>query len=148
MSLPYSQPEMADSKAPAVQDEPPGHDNDGGGGGDGGGGMSALAVEDRSRLNCSDRFRSSSIGNIIVTGAGFAADAYDLFVMNSVLVVLSFADPEAVSDQNGGKGLVATIVLVGSVIGQILFGLIADRIGRRRGTHPPRATGTRDWDLA
>ena len=63
----------------------------------------------------------------VVSGGGFLADAYDLFVVNLVIVVLTFDQ----SVSAGDKSLIATAVLVGSIIGQLSFGYIADVSGRR-----------------
>ena len=65
----------------------------------------------------------------IIAGAGFMCDAYDLFVMNMVMVVLSYDYAETDSD----RSLIAGAVLAGSVVGQLLFGVLADYIGRRKG---------------
>ncbi|KAH9100545.1 hypothetical protein Ae201684P_006742 [Aphanomyces euteiches] len=66
----------------------------------------------------------------LVRGLGFFNDAYDLFVMNVVNVVLE--------EQYGSdvytpalKGAVSAAALIGAVIGQIVFGYLADILGRR-----------------
>lgn len=66
---------------------------------------------------------------VLVAGVGFLSDAYDLFVINTVLVVLKYVYPQTLH----GEATVATAAVAGSVIGQIAFGFAADKIGRRRG---------------
>jgi PHS family inorganic phosphate transporter-like MFS transporter len=76
------------------------------------------------------RFTTHPLFKILVAGAGFTADAYDLFIMNLVLVLLKYTyDNESDSDSS----ILADAVLAGSVIGQLLFGILADRLGRRKG---------------
>ena len=71
---------------------------------------------------------------VVIAGAGFMCDAYDLFIMNVVLVVLgcdfSFS---SCALSAGDKGALASAVLVGSIAGQLTFGVLADVVGRRRG---------------
>jgi len=70
---------------------------------------------------------------VAVSGVGFFADAYDLFVIDlvmAILVVVSVRDGPrqlAKSDQS----LIAAATLAGAVCGQIGFGASSDYIGRR-----------------
>jgi hypothetical protein len=70
--------------------------------------------------------RVSETGKIVLATVGFFSDAYDLFVVNIVLVILTktygFGDAE--------KSVVSTAALVGAITGQLTFGVIADVIGR------------------
>jgi hypothetical protein len=81
---------------------------------------------------CTPNCMGSPVLKIAVTGAGFMSDAYDLFIFNLVLVILQFDRPDLFAS-SGVKGTLATIVLIGSVLGQLFFGVMADRIGRRIG---------------
>ncbi|GAB9477122.1 Inorganic phosphate transporter [Globisporangium polare] len=70
------------------------------------------------------------LSKFLVRGLGFFNDAYDLFVMNVVNVVLT--------EQYGAdvytpamKANVSAAALVGAVAGQLVFGLLADRLGRK-----------------
>ena len=82
-----------------------------------------------------------TLSSVLIAGAGFMCDAYDLFIMNVVLVVMGC---EASSHEGaaaagvcelsaGDKGSLASAVLVGSIAGQLSFGVLADHLGRRRG---------------
>ncbi|KDO16440.1 hypothetical protein SPRG_18034 [Saprolegnia parasitica CBS 223.65] len=66
----------------------------------------------------------------LVRGLGFFNDAYDLFVMNVVNVVLEEQYGKDVYTPSL-KGAVSAAALVGAIIGQIVFGYLADVLGRR-----------------
>ncbi|CEM32056.1 unnamed protein product [Vitrella brassicaformis CCMP3155] len=63
----------------------------------------------------------------ITAGVGFLTDAYDLFVIDIVLLVLASIDA---SQSAADRGLVASAMIVGTLIGQTTFGLLADILGR------------------
>lgn len=68
--------------------------------------------------------------SIFIAGAGFLADAYDLFVINIVVDIMELSDyKEKLTDEK--KSLVKSIALIGAIIGQIGFGAVADLVGRR-----------------
>jgi len=71
---------------------------------------------------------------VLLAGAGFLADAYDLFVINLVLRLLRDEYPGyAQSSQiHAYEGSVAASALVGSIIGQLVAGTLADIIGRKK----------------
>ncbi|KAF4758046.1 hypothetical protein FOZ63_031814, partial [Perkinsus olseni] len=67
-------------------------------------------------------------------GIGFFADAYDLFVIDLVLAMLSelnHEDSTGVGLNSATKGAIAAATSVGAVVGMILFGVLGDRVGRR-----------------
>ncbi|ETV90855.1 hypothetical protein H310_14451 [Aphanomyces invadans] len=66
----------------------------------------------------------------LVRGLGFFNDAYDLFVMNVVNVVLEEEFGKDVYTP-AMKGSVSAAALIGAVVGQIIFGYLADLLGRR-----------------
>eukprot|EP01133_Synstelium_polycarpum_P007642 gene7642-8943_t len=66
---------------------------------------------------------------VLVAGTGFLCDAYDLFVINLVLVILKTLYHESATSAS----IVSTAALWGAVVGQLVFGFLADRIGRRIG---------------
>jgi PHS family inorganic phosphate transporter-like MFS transporter len=67
--------------------------------------------------------------HVVVAGTGFLCDAYDLFVINIVLLILRKTEP---SDSHG-EAAVASAAVAGAVLGQVVFGAVADHIGRRKG---------------
>ena len=69
--------------------------------------------------------------NVILTGSGFLADAYDLFVINVVVDImanLAYKQPLTTTV----KANVKSMALVGAFFGQIFFGALADIIGRKK----------------
>ena len=67
--------------------------------------------------------------SILVAGIGFFTDAYDLFVISLTIPILIALNGtiEPIS-----LGLLASAALIGAVAGPVLFGILADRWGRRR----------------
>ncbi len=66
---------------------------------------------------------------ILVAGMGFFTDAYDLFVISLVLPILA-ANFGTLSKTE--TGLLASAALMGAAVGQIVFGWLGDRLGRRK----------------
>ncbi|CAG8437789.1 10140_t:CDS:2 [Ambispora gerdemannii] len=71
------------------------------------------------------------IRTCIVTGIGFFTDAYDLFVINLVSSMLGIIYFEGNLPHNIDLGLKMSAA-VGTLIGQIFFGIAADRYGRKK----------------
>ncbi len=70
---------------------------------------------------------------IVIAGMGFFSDAYDLFVISLVLPILGFvyfSTPKYSPVLE--VSLVSAAALVGAIIGQLVFGFLADRIGRKK----------------
>lgn len=94
-------------------------------------------IEVRSSSSDSSRSPPSlKVGNVVlmgpalktfVAGAGFMSDAYDLFVIDVVKNVMSELYPQSVAE----AAAVSTAALVGAVMGQLVFGALADKLGRR-----------------
>lgn len=70
------------------------------------------------------------MNKFLVRGLGFFNDAYDLFVMNIVNVVLTEQYGKEVYTSSM-KSWVSAAALVGAVVGQLMFGYLGDVFGRR-----------------
>eukprot|EP00397_Hematodinium_sp_SG-2012_P052837 GEMP01062721.1.p1 GENE.GEMP01062721.1~~GEMP01062721.1.p1 ORF type:complete len:279 (+),score=54.18 GEMP01062721.1:118-954(+) len=68
-----------------------------------------------------------NIGQVVIAGTGFLADAYDLFVVDLAIACLHLIRPLAPME----KSLIAAATLSGAAIGQVFFGVLADWFGRR-----------------
>ncbi len=66
------------------------------------------------------------------SGMGFFTDAYDLFIIGIVLILLTGPYPTAFHLNTIQEALIGTSALAAAVIGQILFGRIADIFGRKK----------------
>lgn len=83
----------------------------------------------------------TEVGRVLVAGSGFLADGYDLYVIGEVENVLKEqyvcgrpnADVDCISEHDFKKflAMISSAALWGAVAGQIIFGTLADRIGRR-----------------
>ncbi|RKP24403.1 major facilitator superfamily domain-containing protein, partial [Syncephalis pseudoplumigaleata] len=70
----------------------------------------------------------------LVSGIGFFTDAYDLFIINLVVQMLGyvyFADNNNTVPPGIDLGLKVSAA-VGTLVGQLFFGYLADRLGRKR----------------
>ncbi|KAF7347105.1 MFS inorganic phosphate transporter [Mycena venus] len=66
-----------------------------------------------------------------IAGVGFFLDAYDLFVINPVATMLQYRLYDGHDLPAGLQGLLKAAANIGSVIGQFLFGYLADALGRK-----------------
>jgi len=104
---------------------------DGRGPGEPGGAPHAANAREMLATLDSARVQRFHLQTILVAGMGFFTDAYDLFV-------ISLAIPILVALFEGGKinntqiGLLASSALAGAAAGQLLFGWLGDRVGRRK----------------
>jgi hypothetical protein len=62
----------------------------------------------------------------LVSSVGFYSDAYDLFVINMVLVIITFLYSLTPKDQ----AFITSMALAGAVAGQLVFGFLGDLLGR------------------
>lgn len=71
------------------------------------------------------------ISTVLLTGAGFLADAYDLFVINVAVDIMAEENYKQALTSTM-KASVKSMALVGAIFGQLFFGSLADVIGRRK----------------
>ena len=71
------------------------------------------------------------VSRVFLSGAGFLADAYDLFVINVAVDIMDKNDYHQPLTSEM-KATVKSMALVGAIFGQIFFGSLADMIGRRK----------------
>lgn len=76
-----------------------------------------------------DKSGGSFSYQVVLIGAGFLADAYDLFVIDMVMSIMHRLHPEGMTSWD--KSLVASATLIGAIVGQLSFGVLGDWIGRK-----------------
>ncbi|KAK9914407.1 hypothetical protein M0R45_038188 [Rubus argutus] len=75
---------------------------------------------------------------IVIAGSGFFTDAYDLFCISTVSKLLGrlyYYDPHSGKPgklPQGINNLVTGVALVGTLSGQLFFGYLGDKLGRKR----------------
>eukprot|EP00029_Vermamoeba_vermiformis_P008587 TRINITY_DN4068_c0_g1_i1.p1 TRINITY_DN4068_c0_g1~~TRINITY_DN4068_c0_g1_i1.p1 ORF type:complete len:416 (-),score=23.44 TRINITY_DN4068_c0_g1_i1:109-1209(-) len=79
-------------------------------------------------INGTNKKHLSPALRMLVISIGFMTDAYDLFVIGIVLVIIR----RLYGENTTAEALLATAVLVGTTIGQLFFGIMGDKIGRRK----------------
>ncbi|CAO3586500.1 unnamed protein product [Absidia cylindrospora] len=97
-----------------------------------------ISAVDRRRLALEEidnaKFGWFHIRACIVSGIGFFTDAYDIFAINLVSAMIGFVYWQ--DNNNKTPANVDTAIKVacsvGTVVGQLLFGYLADRVGRKR----------------
>src|ERR1700733_10803308 len=65
---------------------------------------------------------------LFISGMGFFTDAYDLFIIGVVMALLK----QEWHVSTVAEGLVTSSALLGSAVGALLFGRVADMLGRKR----------------
>jgi MFS transporter, PHS family, inorganic phosphate transporter len=65
---------------------------------------------------------------MFISGMGFFTDAYDLFIIGVVIEMLKHEWPISPV----AEGLVTSTALLASAVGALLFGRVADMLGRKR----------------
>jgi MFS transporter, PHS family, inorganic phosphate transporter len=88
--------------------------------------------DSRRILNALDtaRIQRFHFRTIVVAGMGFFTDAYDLFVISLVLPILVALAPGGAIGSTE-LAFLGSSALMGAAVGQILFGWLGDRFGRR-----------------
>ncbi|BAB63731.1 putative phosphate transport protein PT1 [Oryza sativa Japonica Group] len=77
---------------------------------------------------------------IVIAGMGFFTDAYDLFCISTVSKLLGrlYYQPDGSTDSKPGalsktaNNMVIGVALVGTLMGQLVFGYFGDKLGRKR----------------
>ena len=93
-------------------------------------------MEDQSQVNTAEilsKMDSSKITKehwkiLLISGTGFFTDAYDLFIIGVVMALLK----EQWRISPVAEGLVTSTALLASAVGALLFGRVADMLGRKR----------------
>ncbi|XP_056177347.1 probable inorganic phosphate transporter 1-8 [Syzygium oleosum] len=80
------------------------------------------------------RTRYYHIKAVIVAGMGIFTDAYDLFCIPPITKLLGhiYYKKQGNRIRPGAEAAMLAVALLGTVIGQIVFGWLGDRVGRRR----------------
>jgi len=73
----------------------------------------------------------SELQRVAIAGTGFLADAYDLYIIGQVQTVLFKQYPVDEDEKEHFKSLLSSAALVGAIIGQLVFGSLADWLGRK-----------------
>src|SRR5437764_10696178 len=67
---------------------------------------------------------------VIALGVAWILDGLEITVASSVSGVLT--EPNTLHLTSGAAGFIATIYLIGEVVGALVFGNLSDRLGRKR----------------
>ena len=89
--------------------------------------------DSRQILNALDsaRIQRFHFRTILVAGMGFFSDAYDLFVISLVLPILVALAPGGAIGKTE-LAFLGSAALMGAAVGQLFFGWLGDRLGRRK----------------
>ncbi|CAE6444852.1 unnamed protein product [Rhizoctonia solani] len=68
---------------------------------------------------------------LLIAGVGFFLDAYDLFIVNQVALMLQYRYYDGHSLPSNLEGFIKAGANIGAVVGQFLFGYLADSLGRK-----------------
>ncbi|CUA71144.1 Putative inorganic phosphate transporter C8E4,01c [Schizosaccharomyces pombe 972h-] [Rhizoctonia solani] len=68
---------------------------------------------------------------LLIAGVGFFLDAYDLFIINQVALMLQYRYYGGQRLPSGLEGFIKAGANIGAVVGQFLFGYLADSLGRK-----------------
>src|SRR5919202_3166332 len=67
---------------------------------------------------------------VIALGVAWILDGLEITVASSVTGVLT--EPSTLHLSSGAAGAIATVYLIGEVVGALFFGELSDRLGRRK----------------
>ncbi|RCH85178.1 hypothetical protein CU098_004831 [Rhizopus stolonifer] len=97
-----------------------------------------LSAKERRRLALADidnaKFGWFHVRACIVSGIGFFTDAYDIFAINLVSIMIGYVywPNEGNKTPHDVDTAIKVSCSVGTVVGQLLFGYLADHVGRKR----------------
>jgi len=74
----------------------------------------------------------SHIRAVVVAGTGFFTDAYDLFSANFITTMIGLAYYNGHTIPSQVDTAIKLSTTAGAVVGQVLFGWLADKLGRKR----------------
>ena len=74
----------------------------------------------------------SHIRAVVVAGTGFFTDAYDLFSANSITTMIGLAFFNSHIIPVSADTAIKLSTTAGAVMGQVVFGWLADKLGRKR----------------
>lgn len=78
------------------------------------------------------RIGTAHIRAIVVAGSGFFTDAYDLFTANFITEMIGLAYYEGGVMPTAASTTLKLSTTAGAVIGQVVFGWLADKLGRKK----------------
>src|SRR5690349_10811031 len=71
---------------------------------------------------------------LIVAGVGFSIDAFDLFIVGIILPMVYevYYTADFTTEHAFIDGVLKTATHIGNILGQLLFGYLADKLGRKQ----------------
>ncbi|KAI5951610.1 PHO84 [Candida jiufengensis] len=87
-----------------------------------------LALEDIDKSG----FGWTQVKMIMIAGVGFMTDSYDIFAINLSVNMLQYVYWSKGAMPNSTTTLIKVATSVGTVIGQVGFGVMADKVGRKK----------------
>ncbi|KAH8549479.1 hypothetical protein BGW37DRAFT_522147 [Umbelopsis sp. PMI_123] len=76
---------------------------------------------------------SNHVKAILVSGVGFLADQYDLQSINILTTILGYVYyPDTNTLPTIPSSLLSAAATNGAIIGQVVYGILADKMGRKR----------------
>ncbi|KAM7268702.1 hypothetical protein ACFE04_010868 [Oxalis oulophora] len=99
-----------------------------------------MATNNLAVLNALDTARTQwyHFQAIVIAGMGFFTDAYDLFCISTVTKLIGrlyFYDPSTGKPgklPHGTNNLITGVALIGTLCGQLVFGWLGDKLGRKK----------------
>ena len=97
---------------------------------------SNLSLHDRRRLSLAEvdnvPVGFSHLRAVVVAGTGFFTDAYDLFSANFITTMIGLVYYKGHTIPTSADTAIKLSTTAGAVLGQVVFGWLADKLGRKR----------------